>query len=340
MDLNNINPGGLPDKFDSRDFKWQEIGAAFPPFNWNKGYDIEEVVGRLPVKDQDGSGSCGGQAWSSYMEVLEAVADQTLEERSAKFIYAQTFVLPGGGSFGRDNSNVCIKQGCAREAVLTSYENGQPPTESFMERPQDIADAIRADAKLARTLSYANVDVDIDLFAQAIEQNHGMVMGIWGQNNGTWGSAFPKPPAKQQWGHWVYAGKAKLINGKKFIGFLNSWGPEIGQKGWQWLGEDYFVLGFFQNGWTMIFNNASVQPFKHAFNSAIRFGDKGDEVKALQQALKADGEFTFPSITGFFGEITRQAVVAFQVKHGIDPQGTEGRIVGPHTRAKLNELFS
>ena len=39
-------------------------------------------------------------------------------------------------------------------------------------------------------------------------------------------------------------------------------------------------------------------------------------------------------ITGYFGNLTREAVKRFQAKHGIDPLG----IVGPKTRAKLNEL--
>ena len=41
-------------------------------------------------------------------------------------------------------------------------------------------------------------------------------------------------------------------------------------------------------------------------------------------------------ITGYFGNLTREAVKRFQAKHGIDPLG----IVGPKTRAKLNELFA
>ena len=41
-------------------------------------------------------------------------------------------------------------------------------------------------------------------------------------------------------------------------------------------------------------------------------------------------------ITGYFGNLTREAFKRFQAKHGIEPLG----IVGPKTRAKLNELFA
>jgi hypothetical protein len=32
-----------------------------------------------------------------------------------------------------------------------------------------------------------------------------------------------------------------MIGGKKMIGFINSWGPLIGERGWQYIGEEYFT---------------------------------------------------------------------------------------------------
>ena len=31
-----------------------------------------------------------------------------------------------------------------------------------------------------------------------------------------------------------------MVNGKKYIGVLNSWGDGCGNKGWQWISEEYF----------------------------------------------------------------------------------------------------
>lgn len=260
----NFNPGGHPDIFDSRDYQWSELGAA-APFDWQQGYDVEAELAqatntpdfKLAVNDQNGSFSCGGQAASKYNEVLETLASATYERRSAKFVYSQVYA-PGGGSRGRDLCDLLKKQGCSTEVLLSSCENGQPPTEAFMERSQDITDAARQDAKTSEELSYAQVYPDIDAFAQAIKANHGMILGISGENNGTWYSAFPKPPSKKVWGHWVYAGKAKLIDGKKYIGILNSWGADVGEGGWQWIGEDYFNAGFVWISWTLVFNQNSL----------------------------------------------------------------------------------
>jgi hypothetical protein len=66
-----------------------------------------------------------------------------------------------------------------------------------------------------------------------------MIITVGGQDNGTWRTEFPNPPVEEIWAHFLYVGKVKLINGKKFIGVHNSWGDACGNHGWQWLGENY-----------------------------------------------------------------------------------------------------
>jgi hypothetical protein len=78
----------------------------------------------------------------------------------------------------------------------------------------------------------------------------------------------------------------------------------------------------------------------------LYFGVKNDEVRCLQKFLKAQGADIYPEglITGFFGNLTRNAVVRFQEKYADEillPLGlSRGTgIVGPSTRAKINELL-
>ena len=95
-----IQNGAFKSIEDNRDFEF--VGSASEPFDWNKGFDIEEELGfKIPVKSQGESKSCGGQAFSYYTQVLEALYSKTFEERSAKFLYSQV-ALPEGGSRGRD----------------------------------------------------------------------------------------------------------------------------------------------------------------------------------------------------------------------------------------------
>ncbi len=69
------------------------------------------------------------------------------------------------------------------------------------------------------------------------------------------------------------------------------------------------------------------------FAVLLKQGSRHADVARLQKALGVDP-------TGYFGALTRAAVEAFQVKHGLAKKGDQGfGIVGPKTRAKLNELF-
>ncbi len=340
----DFSPGGFKDRIDNRDFLFSEVaGAVVTPFDWDQGYDIEKELSntlnkpnfKLPVKDQGPSFSCGGQSWSTYAGVLEAFASGTFEERSAKFLYSQTYV-PEGGSRGRDNADIFVNQGAARETLLTSYQSNKPPSEVFMTRSQDITDPVRTDAKLSKALAYAQAGNDIDSVAMAIRDNYGVVLGVDGSNNGTWVDAFPKPPSTVVWRHWIFGGKAKLINGVKHIGVFNSWGKDVGEGGWQWLSAAYFKKNVWSS-WTHVFAPLPVVNYSHIFNIDIRLNDKGDEVTALQKILQMRGFFpeTVPT-TGLYGSITQRAVKAFQVANGIT--NTTGNIVGPSTRLALNKV--
>jgi peptidoglycan hydrolase-like protein with peptidoglycan-binding domain len=73
----------------------------------------------------------------------------------------------------------------------------------------------------------------------------------------------------------------------------------------------------------------------YVFNSDLSLGMSGDAVKELQERLRAEGFFTFPTSTGYFGPITLAAVKAYQTAH---PEiGYVTGYVGPLTRAILNK---
>ena len=59
-------------------------------------------------------------------------------------------------------------------------------------------------------------------------------------------------------------------------------------------------------------------------------GSRGEEVRQIQQKLKNWGYYT-GSVDGIFGVQTKKAVVAFQKKNGLNPDG----IVGPATLMAL-----
>lgn len=331
----NHGTGAVRDTYDHRDYQWSEIAMGSAPYDWSKVYNIEDKVGILKPKDQDGSSSCGGQAWGEYIAALEAIITGTFEECSAKFIYNQTHA-PGGGSAGRPNCDLCVKTGVCLESLCPSYDNGNPAGEAFYLK-NDITPEAFANAQKNKTISYAIVDANIDSVAQAIESNNGCILGITGQNNGTWLTPFPKPPTTTLggWNHWVYAGRVMKIGGKKYIGFLNSWG-DVGDRGWQWVGEDYFNAlngGAIWSCWTMIYKPQTDYQ-QHTFTKFLRFGMIDSEVKFLQEALKRDGCFPNIPTTNYFGKITLASVKKFQVKHQLVADG----LAGKNTNTKLSQV--
>ena len=308
--------GALVDFKDPRDYQYSDIARAGTPFDWTLGFDVEQGF-KINLKDQDGSSSCGGQAWAYYGQVL----DNDHDEKSAKFIYGNTAVA-GGGSAGRTNSEFVKTKGWGLEKLTPSYLNGNPAPEEFYLQ-KDISEEAYKQALTDKALSYAYVNAsNSDELSMAIKDNHRCVIGIEGQNNGTWLSKFPKPPVGTSgiWRHWVYVGKMKLIDGKKYFGFINSWG-NVGEDGWQWIGEEYLPHTF--GGWTLIYDKQIT-----LLVQTLRYGSRGEQVKILQKFLGCEPD-------GIFGNITKRLTTAWQLSHGLVGDG----IVGPLTRAKINPLL-
>lgn len=68
------------------------------------------------------------------------------------------------------------------------------------------------------------------------------------------------------------------------------------------------------------------------FMGNLAQGMVSEDVKQLQSRLRAEGYFTYPTDTGYFGPITLAAVQAYQAANGIPSTG----FVGVLTRTSLN----
>lgn len=65
-------------------------------------------------------------------------------------------------------------------------------------------------------------------------------------------------------------------------------------------------------------------------NVVSQVGSRGNEVRAIQERLKERGLFK-DNVTGYYGEVTRKAVLAFQKQQGISQTG----VAGPQTLRAL-----
>ncbi len=81
--------------------------------------------------------------------------------------------------------------------------------------------------------------------------------------------------------------------------------------------------------------NTSDIDSNYTFKSYLYLGSTGEEVKQLQVLLGKLGYYTHSSVTGYFGNATKQAVIKFQKDKGISPYPGW---IGPSTRDVLNSL--
>ena len=87
--------------------------------------------------------------------------------------------------------------------------------------------------------------------------------------------------------------------------------------------------------------------FCSQINSNLSFGSIGNEVSCLQEFLKNQGTNIYPEglTTGYFGNLTKSAVIKFQEKYSsaiLSPLGllSGTGYVGISTRAKINQILS
>ena len=93
-----------------------------------------------------------------------------------------------------------------------------------------------------------------------------------------------------------------------------------------------------------LFGNSNIENSLKIENSKLKiaklvgpfaFGYQNDQVKLLQQYLSRDPSIYTGPITGYYGPLTKAAVIKFQKKYGIEQTG----LAGPVTRKKLNEVY-
>lgn len=77
----------------------------------------------------------------------------------------------------------------------------------------------------------------------------------------------------------------------------------------------------------------SASAASYQFNTNLKVGSRGADVTALQDFLTATGHYTYGVSTGYFGNVTKAAVAAYQSAKGISPAVG---FFGPLTRASVN----
>jgi hypothetical protein len=219
----------------------EQLGATSIPFIWS-----QITLPNIPIKNQGSSSSCGGQAGSYWIELVDKAMSNDDIQFSAKSIYSP-IAYPKGGTTVTDLQNQITNHGANFESDVPSYYVNGTTDESFMYSTAWMTPALSLKALRDAGRVAINVPIDMESIAQAIRDYGAVIIEIAGQNNGTWLNATPTPPSKINanplWYHFICGTSAGMLNGQKVIAFANSWG-QIGDNGFQYLTEDYVNSGY------------------------------------------------------------------------------------------------
>lgn len=233
MNIEDLPKGALPDPVDERDFKIEVVGAL-PPIDWNKSSNIPHPR----HTDQGSSDACGPHATTKYHEQLTKKI-YSIRDLSARVL------LPDYGSYARDNIMAIVNQG---QATNDEVSDPSPQTPRNMRDKTGVTPEKEQDDKARNGFV---IDArDVETVGRAISAYEGVVLGIYGTNEGWQDIANPRPPKPGEtiWGHMIYAFDWHMHNGQKCIICASNW-PQADE---HHIKENYFLSGYTFNPWTLI----------------------------------------------------------------------------------------
>jgi hypothetical protein len=326
------NPGAiLPSQEEMQTVnEFKEIVASANSVTW-KPLDTS----RLPeygLYNQDGSSSCVMATLALMCSILYFLRTGQWVRFSFWWFYTQRRNKPGLGSIATDAFKIWKEKGALPDEFMPSDNKSE--TEVNKPIPYEWLKNV-AQSFMGSEPIYLPIK-DIDTVASVIQTTGKPVMVWFRFSNAEWSAVPAVLGTSAPSCHSVTAIPPNgdttmtfgLYEGEKAIVIQDSWGKYLNT----FNGKRIIKESYFKNRNVLA---AYVMNFKFDTIAAKPLYD--GSVKSLQDCLKYEGFFpTNVDSTGYFGNITKDAVIKFQRKYGIDPIG----IVGPITKKKLTELFS
>jgi hypothetical protein len=303
-----------------KNYKFSEFVTAPSPVKWE-----ERKWRTLPtIRDQDGSGQCVVMTLATEMGIIFQQKYGVWIDFSSSFPYQL-----------RTNPDI---SGCNSVDVFDIF----PKIGNLFEKDMPSQFMSDAQAMAVKKLSYFDdlakvykvkriaLPIDFETVASTIQETGKGVMVWFKFSVPEWTNIPTLSDQPITSGHAVTAMDYVLKDGKKYLVIQDSWGLKYAMKGYRLISEEYFNARCYFAGYLMSFDftpqTASIRP---VFDGSV---------SSLQDCLKHEG--LFPNnidSTGVFGNVTKNALIAFQKRFGITP--AYGNF-GPITKAKLKELYS
>lgn len=307
----------------AKNYKFSEVVTAPAPVIWLE--KIESQWKKLPtIRNQDGSGSCVCMTYATELSILFEQKYGVWMDFSSTFPYQMRSQPMISGCNSTDIFSVFPKLGNVFEKDMPSMQMSDAEMMKI-EKPKYYDDM----AKLWKVMRIES-PIDFETVASTIQSTGKGVM-IWVRFEPSEWTDKPtigtKPPTS---GHSVTAIDYFLVDGKKYLLIVDSWGKNYAIQGYRLISEEYFNARCFLVSYLKTFdvqNNDTIFEKPHFDGTII----------SVQKCFKWEG--LFPANINEvenWGNITRTACIAFQKRYNIFPQLGN---LGPLTREKLSEIY-
>lgn len=335
--------GGAPDNRSQeqkdKDFTDQDIlGGSLEEITWI----AKDTWKTLDIRKQSTSSSCGGQ---SAAKVLTSFFNEIL---SASPIYRARANFPGEGMSLQDIGSILMNKGTTLEAFCAS----QNMTEAEMNAiaiPTELSDKIQN-----RYLLPAGENINMDLLAKALDQGHGLIIGI-SSNKEEWQEVPALNKGKITFTHYVASVPENYLlhNGEKSVVIDDSCNAFSSIKG---TGQRILTESFLKTrSWGILalvprVESPVQEKPKHTFYKILSFGMTDPEVEEFQKVLQYEKFLPVMTSTntplplGYWGPMTAQACLKWQIAHGITDFQNEPDIkkirFGNKSIYEINDLYA
>lgn len=328
--MKNYN-GALFDPIDERDYQMEEV-ACYAPVKWEE----KKTFRSFPVKDQNSSGSCVANSVAKILGIENFLEEGEYLDLSARDIYTRR-TNQGMGMHFREAMKIGNEQGATLEYLMPS--NGR--NEAQMNDATDRTPYKEIVGRVARGGAYVATPLDIEKVASIIATGKGVLLGLRFNYN-EYNKYIPEiiNGAIIDSHHGIAGVDYTLYKDKRSIIIEESWG--VGNVTQRIITEDWFKAGRVSASWYFedLSNSRSLDGLltnetpKYQFNQDLYFGMRNADVIKLHEVLIAMGLLNIKEPTGYFGSLTKQAVIDYQALKLIKPLSG---YVGPLTRAELNK---
>lgn len=323
-----------------KDFRAEELVAS-TPVKWEEKKELK----KYPIWSQGRTGSC--VAFSRAKQVSIEVYNKTgvWLDYSPAFIYQRRGYERGGMSIPK-SLDIVKKEGTTLEAFMPSQCHG---SDAEIDAVPEIAIATaKAQAIEPAVNAYVYINNDIDSIARVLDK-HPVGLTIYASTR----EYTDTPRALDEITYQTADIRHEVVAVDYFLDpelgkclwIEDSWGVGTGQGGRRiftegFLHERLVLACYFEH-----FDFDYGQTDSVSFSKSVQYGQTDSEVFQVQNFLRSKGHFPNINATGYYGEITRRAVLAWQLETLTDISETQlrewsGRYWGPASIKKANEIIS